>query len=447
MALSNSAKRIAPALVEVPIASGRGGPTDPSHDEQLRKGIIHTVVTRRVAWLMVGVFLLLTYAVPIGQLALETVRDEESVLAGMFRELPTKERLARLEDDLEESSYAKEFVQPRLQLWLSKLGREGNEKAVIGRTGYLFYKPGITFLASPGFLNPDLMALRERAAKDAGEAEVVADPRPAIFAFHAMLKSRGIELVLFPVPDKAMLQPRELHGRVGNDRGTPVARSRDWPRLADELRQRGVRIFDPTPATLDPQAEPRFLVQDTHWTPAWMQSVAAELAAFVQKHARLSKPATDPGFVRRPIRVSRVGDLVDMLKLPEDQSHFLPQEVNLLEVVDRNGEPFASSEESEILLLGDSFTNVFTEEFMGWGSAAGFAPQLAVELGRPLEVIAQNDSGAYATRAALALGLEQGTLALDGKKVVIWEFAARELAVGNWKHIDWSKVERAKGAP
>jgi hypothetical protein len=88
------------------------------------------------------------------------------------------------------------------------------------------------------------------------------------------------------------------------------------------------------------------------------------------------------------------------------------------------------------LLLGDSFTNVFSLEGMGWGAAAGLAPQLALALARPLDVIAQNDSGAFVTRQALARELAAGNDRLAGKRVVIWEFAARELSAGDWKRIE-----------
>ena len=70
---------------------------------------------------------------------------------------------------------------------------------------------------------------------------------------------------------------------------------------------------------------------------------------------------------------------------------------------------------------------------MGWGEAAGLAPHLACALGRDVDVIAQNDSGAFATRKLLSEALGAGEDRLAGKKVVIWEFAARELSVGDWK--------------
>ncbi|HET9932918.1 MAG TPA: hypothetical protein VFQ35_19575, partial [Polyangiaceae bacterium] len=73
-----------------PSNTQRGGPTDPSHDERLRRGILVTDIRRGVAWALVAAFIGLIFAVPLGQLALERVRDEESVLKSLFQEVPTK---------------------------------------------------------------------------------------------------------------------------------------------------------------------------------------------------------------------------------------------------------------------------------------------------------------------------------------------------------------------
>jgi alginate O-acetyltransferase complex protein AlgJ len=85
--------------------------------------------------------------------------------------------------------------------------------------------------------------------------------------------------------------------------------------------------------------------------------------------------------------------------------------------------------------LGDSFTNIYSLEAMRWGAGAGLAEQLSLALGRPIDRIAQNDAGAYATRQTLAQELARGSDRLAGKRLVIWEFAARELAGGDWKLI------------
>ena len=46
---------------------------------------------------------------------------------------------------------------------------------------------------------------------------------------------------------------------------------------------------------------------------------------------------------------------------------------------------------SNVLVLGDSFVNVFAHQAMGWGASAGFAEHLSRELGRPLDHIVRND--------------------------------------------------------
>ncbi len=412
-----------------------GGPTDPSHDEQLRRGLLKTDITRPLAWLLTLAFLVSLYAIPLSQAYIERREDEESPLLDLFRRAPSVENLRQFEKDIEQASYAKAFVQPRLQLLLTRLGRVGNRRAVIGHGGWLYYQPGVVHVGGPGFLNPDIQRTRERAALDAGEAAICADPRPAIVAFHAALAQRGIRLVLVPLPDKAAVASQSLHGR-----GSPAAwpNNPDFPAFVNELRQRGVAVFDALEAVPLAQARPLFLMQDTHWTPAFMQQVAKRLAAQVAQVADLAPLANAPAqrAVEQP--AARVGDLVDMLKLPDEQALFQPQSVLVQQVQDETGKPWEPDPNADVLLLGDSFTNIFSLEGMGWGASSGLAPHLALALGRPVDVIAQNDSGAFATRQALARELAGGIARLAGKRVVIWEFASRELSVGDWKPMDWS---------
>jgi alginate O-acetyltransferase complex protein AlgJ len=250
-----------------------------------------------------------------------------------------------------------------------------------------------------------------------------------VLALHRALGVRGIRLVLFPVPDKATLQPAQLHGRQAE--GAPAG-NRDLERFIGEMRAAGVLVFDAAPLTLAKGERPRFLVQDTHWTPAFMQATAEALGAFLR--ANVSLPVvTPPSWKTAPLSVSRVGDIVDMLKLPEGQTLFAPQTVSLRQVLEADGQPWQPKESADVLLLGDSFTNVFSLSTMGWGESAGLGPQLALALGRDVDVIAQNDSGAFATRKLLSEALGAGEDRLAGKRVVIWEFASRELAVGSWK--------------
>jgi hypothetical protein len=408
------------------------------------RGDLHTMVSRVVALGTTVVFLLFIYAIPVSQAVLEKTKGEDSTLLPLFQRAPTRDNLRQFEKDLEAGSYAKDFVQPRMQLLLTRFGRVGNKRAVVGHRGFLFYTPGLTYLSGPSFITPDAIRSREKAAVDAGDT-VHADPRPAILAFHDMLAARNIRLFLFPVPDKTMLQPMELHGRADPASPLPVAKNAGLAALSEWARSHGIEVFDPTPSTLLPAAPPHFLTQDTHYTPEWMERVARELAEAVSKTVRFEGKPVEPPLRAVPQEVERVGDLVDMLKLPDDQTWFLPQRVTVHQVRGADDAPWEPDPAAEVLLLGDSFTNVFSLEGMGWGEAAGLAPHLALALGRGVDVIAQNDSGAFATRQALARELAADGERLKGKRAVVWEFASRELAVGDWKPVDWNPAKPEGG--
>src|SRR5205814_3361522 len=99
--------------------------------------------------------------------------------------------------------------------------------------------------------------------------------------------------------------------------------------------------------------------------------------------------------------------------------------------------PWRASKDANILLLGDSFSNIFSLGALGWGESAGFAEHLSRALGGvPLDCILGTSDGAFATREILGRAVARGRDRLAGKKLVIWEFAARELAFGDWKMLD-----------
>jgi alginate O-acetyltransferase complex protein AlgJ len=130
--------------------------------------------------------------------------------------------------------------------------------------------------------------------------------------------------------------------------------------------------------------------------------------------------------------VENLGDVALMLKLPAGQTAFPAETVRIKQVLDHKC-LWRPDPKAQVLFLGDSFANIFSLEPMGWGEAAGLAEHLSLALGLPLDAICRNDAGSHATREMLAKELQRGNDRLAGKKVVIWEFAARELSFGNWK--------------
>jgi alginate O-acetyltransferase complex protein AlgJ len=164
-------------------------------------------------------------------------------------------------------------------------------------------------------------------------------------------------------------------------------------------------------------------------------------------------PAIPPaGFRVEPRAARNLGDTAAMLDIdrglspgggdrprnggqapPWRLSLYAPEQVALRFVVDPAGDPWRASRDADVLVLGDSFTNIYSLPSMGWGEAAGLVEQLSYILQRPLDRIVQNDDGAFATRAILQREIAAGVDRLAGKRLVIWQFAARELAFGDWR--------------
>jgi hypothetical protein len=345
-----------------------------------------------------------------------------------WRLLPRAAELKAAEKELETESVVSEWLLPRVQLALVKLGA-GNEQVYLGSNGWLFYRPDVDYVTGPPFLKPAVMQQRAHAGA------VQPDPIRAIVAFRDQLAARGIELVLLPVPTKASIEPERLSSWA---RAEQLLENESFAEFQRQLTAAGIRFLDPAPLLMDRKAGssdlPQFLEKDTHWRPEAMEFVAGRLAWLIMS----AEPKGETGRLRiSPAEISGRGDIARMLKLPDD-GHGMdaPQKVPISQVIDGDN-PWRASGDADTLLLGDSFANIFSLSALGWGESAGFAEQLSAALGgRRLDCILRNSDGAFATREILSRELARGKDRLARKKLVIWEFAARELAFGDWKMLE-----------
>ncbi len=320
----------------------------------------------------------------------------------------------RVED---EGWLARVLIPPAQRFKLEHL-RLGNESVYAGRAGWLQFRADVDYVTGPGFLDPARLLRRARAA--GGTTPPQPDPVPAIVDFARQLRARGIELIVLPIPVKPEWTASTLGGHAT---GRVVNASFDaW---VQRVEAAGVTVFDPGPLLRD-----GYLRTDTHWSPGAMDRVAAALAALL-KDRLPARPAV--GYERVERTLHGRGDLTTLL----DVGGVLRGEgesVTIHEVVQGSAgwQPDAAA---DVLLLGDSFSNIYAQEGLGWGSRAGLAEQLSFHLQRPVDRLVRNDGGAQATREMLARELARGRDRLAGKKFVIWQFANRELAQGDWRRI------------
>jgi alginate O-acetyltransferase complex protein AlgJ len=267
-------------------------------------------------------------------------------------------------------------------------------------------------------------------------APIEPDPRSAILDLKRQLDRRKIALLIVPTPIKAMIQPEKLsRGYSGRQN---VLQNPSYERFKEEIEREGVLVFDPAPILMAAKArggQPQYLATDTHWRPEAMELAAESLKAFIMERVPLPV-VPSPGYRVERSPITQLGDLAVMLGLPADQRVFPREAVSIRRILGAGGGSWQPEKTADVLVLGDSFSNVYSLGAMGWGEGGGLIEQLSYALGRPLDRITRNDNGSHATREFLAAELAKGRDRLAGKRLVIYQFAVRELAVGNWKRID-----------
>jgi alginate O-acetyltransferase complex protein AlgJ len=338
------------------------------------------------------------------------------------------EGLVAFEDALEDNSRLGRMLRPPAQLFMTRWLGAGNELGYAGRDGWLYYRPDVEFVTNGPFLDPASLERRVKAV-DQWTDPPQPDPRPAILAFKRQLEARGITLVVMPTPVKPAIHPEHLAHRY-TDRPLPI-RNPSNRALIEDLARAGVQVFDAESILAEAATASRasqYLATDTHWRPEAMESVADRLVAHLRANVNLTSTTTPYRVESREVR--QIGDIAVMLDLPEGQTLYPQETVTVRRVLEPDGTPWRPSRDAEVLVLGDSFSNIYSLASMGWGDAAGFVEQVSFLLQRPVDRIVQNDQGAYATREMLR---RAGDDRLAGKRVVIYQFAARELMFGDWK--------------
>ncbi|MCY4075135.1 MAG: hypothetical protein OXH04_06880 [Acidobacteria bacterium] len=418
-----------------------------------RAEVGRTAVTPRVARVLVGVFALalaLPHAVQLG-LDARFYRELGRGAAAARGAAPTSAmervlavnrgllaRARELEDRLADESVVGRYVRPVVQRAMTAWLGAGTAQVEVGTGGWLYYRPDLDHVTGRGFLSPRHLA-RRASAGDTLTPAVHADPRPALLALGEALRRRGVRLVVMPTPVKPSVEA----GGLGASRlRVPVVTNPSYPRLVAELEAGGVAVFDVagTLAALRREGEgPLYLATDTHWRPETVRRVAADLAAFVEGEAALSEPTG--GYRIRAVEVTNRGDTARLLGLGAGARRFRAETVRAERVETDEGQAWTPARRAEVVLLGDSFTNVYSLAALGWGTSAGLAEHLSHALGRPVGRLSQNDDGAFAPRRLLAAELARDPDWLAATRVVVYQFASRELSQGDWRPIDWDALD------
>ena len=368
-------------------------------------------IDRRPYIVVATVFLAVIMAPGLIQTVSELGAGEPPGVLEIILQPPTARNLHSYERSLEETSLVVKQCRPRIQYLEWRFLADAGEKVVLGRDGWLFYRPSVRYVTDRQTGRP--------------ESEST-DPLPAIKSFRNQLQARGIRLLVVPVPNKECVYPEMLAKRA-EDAGVFVCeRTR---RLLDQLEQCGIEYVDLFEAfrrakmeESRPDSRRLYLAQDTHWSPDGARVAAGAVARQV-----LGGGTVESGghaFALRPVTVRRHGDLVEMLRVRQIERALDPENLACLQVVQRHtGTPYRDSPESEVLILGDSFLRIYEKDEPG---TAGLIAHVARELGQSLTSIVNDGGASTLVRQELA----RRPALLRNKKLVIWEFAERDIRHG-----------------
>jgi len=367
---------------------------------------------------LILLFLFIVVGIPLSQAVVEACRGELPQLLEIFQRKPTAPNLRAYERNLEDASWVAAKLRPWAQYAQFAWFKDGGEKTLLGREGWVFYKPGVEYATErPGIRHSSTTA---------------ADAVSAILDFRDQLTARGIQLLVMLTPDKESVYPEKLTRRAV---GLQTAMSSETQELLSRLKAADVEVVDlfelfATAKGSRPATVPAlYLARDSHWSPAGVELAARAVAQRIAQcgWAKFGSVVYEV----KPSPVNRVGDILRMLQVPQLETEALAEMAPCSRVCRADtGEPYKDDPRSEILVLGDSFLRIYETDEPG---SAGFIAQLARELRQPVASIV-NDGGAS---TLVRQELSRRSSLLSNKKVVIWEFVERDIRLGleGWQHV------------
>ena len=217
-----------------------------------------TDISRPVKRFLVAVFLLIIASLIVIEFIGALARDDASVIppgwrlgeinsshdtgasqdgwSGLIQAIPSSGDLKDFASNVEDRSLLRTWLLPPVQAVLTSVLGLGNEEAIAGTGGWLYYALDIEYVTAGPFLSPARIRLLDRMRRGGQDVPWV-DPIPAIVSFRDQLRARNIELVLLPTPVKPQVEPGWLDGT--EHRRSEIIQNPSWDEFMNRLRELG----------------------------------------------------------------------------------------------------------------------------------------------------------------------------------------------------------------
>lgn len=373
-----------------------------------------------VEWAAIASLLAVVVGVPLTQAVSDFGKEGRVHLVDLFTRFPSKENLHGWDAEARDRSIFGSAIRPKLlQLQYDLFGNAG-AKAVVGKDGWLFYRPDVEFLVRPR-LDQERFYLGSFDTLVDGKRVNVKSPLVAIRDVNRQLAARGIHLVVVPVPGKPTIYPEKLSGGTVDSIHSPTLM------LLDSLKASGVDVVDlvtPLRKAKSTAKVDLYLHRDTHWSPAGVAVASGVISSHLLALPQVASRRDASRYLHRDTTIERWGDICEMSALPKRREIWKTESVTASQVVDSARTPYADSDTAAVLWLGDSYSRIYqTDE----PKAAGIIAQVAKGIGQPLSSVVNDGGASTVVRRKL---LQKANL-LKHAKVVVWEFVERDIRFGD----------------
>ena len=259
-------------------------------------------------------------------------------------------------------------------------------------------------------------------------------PGTCITNVAAQLKARGIQLLLLPVPPKALL----YHDKLLPDAAPATIEKPHAIRrgFIEQLEAADVTVIDLLPAftELRKKGSEPYCRTDAHWSPAGIESAAEAIKLKLEQNKLRPDPTLKGKVTSENVELRIRGDLTEL-----SSQHSAEREAVTIKRISAP-EP-AEENRSTILLFGDSHTLVFHDGGDMHTVNAGLIDALTGKLEVNIDLMGAWGSGVTSSRIDIYKKAKKDADFITSKKILIWCFAERELSQSQWKIIPIAPLE------
>ncbi|MCB1098994.1 MAG: hypothetical protein KDN22_25705 [Verrucomicrobiae bacterium] len=299
------------------------------------------------------------------------------------------------------------------------LGESGSG-AVVGKGGWLFSADELREIGKTG------------SVPAASRQEVIA----CITDYHDQLRKAGIELIVVPIPQKAIIYAEKAGAKTS---GRLDSYLQD---LYQELASKGVGVVDLVPDLRRERDTPGGVFPKTasHLSPKGAEVAASTIVGYAKNHEWAKGLEPDPNIVGTPMQITLLGNLAAYVRgdAPVEPETLPMRAISRRTVAGLT--PAARAGDGKIILITSEQDGL---AYGAPGSPAGYdadlrgslADQLIFELGTPVDVYSHATSGANTARVRLLRASMTKPAVLENTAVIIWAFSASELTGPGWRKV------------